>query len=228
MWFASITDSRYRKITHAYRKVRLTKGIYATIRMALSPLHDIENLLPERGTLTDVGCGAGLLLQWLALGNKCKNLQLTGIDVDQRRINIGQKVCCMLGIDNKIDLRIDDFASIQHEQDLSAVSFVDVLHHIDFNTQRFMLSLAFKKLANGGVIIIKEVDTKPNWKYIYNLLFDTLTHLTHTTQGKIGYYRSRSAWENLLIEHGFAARSVEVNHTDFAPHIIVIGEKSAG
>lgn len=226
MWFHTISDPRYRQIAHAYWKVRHSKGVYATIRMALCPLMDIERFLPEKGTIMDVGCGAGLLLQWLSLGQNSRNLRLVGIEIDQRRIDLGREVCKKLGIDNKIDLRVENFTSTKDEQDLSALTFIDVLHHIDFDMQRLMLRLAFEKLAQGGIILIKEVDTKPAWKYIYNYIFDTLTHLTNITKGKAGYYRSLPEWKKLLIEHGFSTRSVEVKHADFAPHIILIGEKN--
>lgn len=226
MWFHTISDSRYRQIAHAYWKVRHRKGVYATIRMALCPLMDIEKFLPEKGTIIDVGCGAGLLLQWLSLGQNSRNLRLVGIEIDQRRIDLGREVCKKLGISKQIELRVEDFTAMKNEHDLSAITFVDVLHHIDFNMQKLMLRLAFEKLNNGGIVLIKEVDTKPMWKYFYNYIFDTATHLTSITKGMAGYYRSQSEWKELLNKQGFHARSIEVNHTDFAPHIILIGEKN--
>ena len=226
MWFHTISDPRYRQIAHAFWKVRHIKGVYATIRMALCPLMDIERFLPEKGTIMDVGCGTGLLLQWLSLCKDSRNFRLVGIEIDQQRIDLGRKVCNKLGIGSKIDLRVENFTSIKCERDLSAITFIDVLHHMDFDLQQLMLKLAFEKLAQGGIILIKEVDTKPVWKYVYCYIFDALTHLTNITKGKVGYYRSRPEWAKILTKHGFSTRSVEVQHADLAPHIILIGVKN--
>ncbi len=226
IWFHSRLDPRYQQITKAYYMVAPCKGVYAAIRMALCPLLDIERLLPEKGLIADIGCGAGLFLQWVSLGKKNIDLRLLGIEIDQRRIDLGYEVCKELGIEDKIYFSIENFMTMKVEKQLSAITFIDVLHHMDFDTQRLMLSLAFEKLAEGGRIIIKEVGTKPIWKYTYNYIFDTLTYFANITKGKAGYYRSLPDWEKLLIEQGFSSRTIDVRHSDFAPHIILIGEKS--
>ncbi len=224
-WFQSIRDPRFNVIVRAYRSLGRWSGLYANIRMALCPLLDIEAALPDKGTFIDVGCGAGLLLQWLALGRKDEGRMLIGMEIDSRRVALGRQVCDRLAIGSLVDLRVEAFGDECKERDLAAVVFVDVLHHMDYCLQKKMILHAFASLKDGGILIIKDVGTAPVLKYLYNYLFDAMTNVTRITKGKIGYYRSQSGWMSLLSECGFQASIIHVRHSDFAPHILLRGEK---
>lgn len=224
-WWPSVNDPRYGLIANAYRNFGRWSGAYAKIRMALCPLLDIEGSLPTTGKLIDVGCGAGLLLQWLALGQKNDKRQLIGMEIDSRRVVLGKQVCDSLAINSLVDLRVEAFGNENGERDLTAVVFVDVLHHMDYCLQRKMIFHAFESLKDDGILIIKDVGTTPAVKYLYNYLFDAMTKVTRITQGKIGYYRSQSGWMSLLSECGFRPCVTQVRHIDFAPHILITGKK---
>lgn len=224
-WCSSVSDPRFDIISTVYRSFGRWSGVYAKVRMALCPLLDIEAVLPKRGTFVDVGCGAGLLLQWLALGQEDDKRRLIGMEIDSRRVALGKQVCDSLAINNFVDLRVEAFGNKDGERDLAAVVFVDVLHHMDYGLQRKMILHAFESLKDGGMLIIKDVGTTPVVKYLYNYLFDAMTKVTRITQGKVGYYRSQSGWMSLLSECGFQPSIINVRHVDFAPHILMTGEK---
>jgi len=224
-WCSSVSDPRFDIISTVYRSFGRWSGVYAKVRMALCPLLDIEAVLPKRGTFVDVGCGAGLLLQWLALGQEDDKRRLIGMEIDSRRVTLGKQVCDSLAINNFVDLRVEAFGNKDGERDLAAVVFVDVLHHMDYCLQRKMILHAFESLKDGGMLIIKDVGTTPVVKYLYNYLFDAMTKVTRITQGKVGYYRSQSGWMSLLSECGFQPSIINVRHVDFAPHILMTGEK---
>jgi cyclopropane fatty-acyl-phospholipid synthase-like methyltransferase len=221
-WFQTIGDPRYSRISSAYRSFGILKGVYASIRMALCPLLDIEAALPANGTFVDVGCGAGLLLQWLALGQKSKKYQLVGTEIDSRRVDLGRRVCEKLGIASCVDLRVESFGKGSNRRDLDAVIFIDVLHHMNYDLQKSMITYAFESLADNGILLIKDVGTRPILKYYYNYIFDAVTYITHITHGKSGYYRSQSGWEKLLREQGFYTSVIEIKHIDFAPHVMLL------
>jgi len=224
-WFQTINDPRYDQITKTYQAVDIWSGAYAKIRMALCPLLDIESALPDKGTLMDVGCGAGMLLQWLALGQRNDKRRLIGLEIDSRRVALGMQICDRLAISDRVGLRVETFGDENTEKDLAAVVFVDVLHHMDYHLQKEMILHAYELLESGGMLLIKDVGTSPVIKYLYNYLFDAMTGVTRITQGKIGYYRSQSGWISLLGECGFQSDVVDVRHIDFAPHIMMVGRK---
>ncbi|MEW6417911.1 MAG: class I SAM-dependent methyltransferase [Nitrospirota bacterium] len=224
-WFQTIGDLRYSRISNAYRSFGVLEGLYASVRMALCPLLDIEAALPANGAFVDVGCGAGLLLQWLALGQNSKEYQLVGMEIDSRRVDLGRRVCEKLGIASRVDLYVKSFGRGSNRRDLDAVIFIDVLHHMNYNLQKSMITYAFESLADGGILLIKDVGDRPILKYYYNYIFDAMTHITRITHGKSGYYRSQSGWEKLLREQGFYTSVIEIKHIDFAPHIMLVGKK---
>lgn len=224
-WWPSVNDPRYNLIANAYRNFGRWSGAYAKIRMALCPLLDIERSLPATGKLIDVGCGAGLLLQWLALGQKDEERTLIGMEIDSRRVALGKQVCGRLAVNGRIDLRLQPFGQENSERDLTAVVFVDVLHHMDYDLQIKMLSHAFELLDHGGMVLIKDVGSTPVVKFWYCYVFDAMTRAAHITQGKVGYYRSQSGWMSLLSECGFRPFVTQVRHIDFAPHILITGKK---
>lgn len=205
VWFQTITDHKYLKIAKTYRRLGIKKGLYAYIRLALCPLISIEASLPKKGKIVDVGCGGGLLLQWLALGSSEKDLHLTGIDIDSSRIEFGRKVCMDMNLSGRINLKTGYFGSDINFSEISAVTFIDVLHHMDFDMQKNIISNSIKCLADGGIILIKDVDTRPFPKYLYNYLFDAMTHLTKITKGKVGFYRSLNGWTYFLRTFGYGA-----------------------
>jgi len=224
-WFQSLKDPRFGLVSDAFQRVGIWSGAYARMRMALCPLFDIEAALPAEGTIMDVGCGTGLLLQWLALSPKNDRCRLVGIEIDSRRIALGRQVCDRLAINGRVDLRVGSFGDGHTEKNLAAVVFVDVLHHMDFDLQETMILHAFELLVKGGILIIKDVGTSPALKYFYNYLFDALANVTRITQGRIGYYRSESEWLSLLLQCGFQPSVSDVKHIDFAPHILITGKK---
>jgi SAM-dependent methyltransferase len=224
-WFRSIGDPRFDVIAGMYRSIGCLSGAYARIRMALCPLLDIEAALPDKGTFMDVGCGTGLLLQWVALAQKDDERRLIGMEIDSRRVALGRQVCDGLAISMRVDLRVGAFGNDNSERDLAAVVFVDVLHHMDYNLQKAMLLHSFESLENGGIVVIKDVGTTPVLKYWYCYLFDAMTRATNVTKGKVGYYRSQSGWLSLLSECGFQPGIIHVRHVDFAPHILMTGKK---
>jgi tRNA/tmRNA/rRNA uracil-C5-methylase (TrmA/RlmC/RlmD family) len=83
--------SAYSGIIRAYAFVRF-KIIH------LRFLEEIEQYLPNEGTVVDLGCGFGLFSLYMAA---CKpNTQVIGLDMNARRLQIAQQAAERLGITN--------------------------------------------------------------------------------------------------------------------------------
>ena len=52
-------------------------------------------------------------------------------------------------------------------------SLIDVLYLIRPEKQEIILTKSYSALEKGGFLIIKEMDTKPSWKYLWNLIQET-------------------------------------------------------
>jgi tRNA (cmo5U34)-methyltransferase len=80
----------------------------------LVPLHQysalaLSDLLPERGTLVDLGCGSGRLLARLAQGRP--DVRLIGLDLSEPMLDIGRQLLTQEGLADRVELRIGDITS---------------------------------------------------------------------------------------------------------------------
>lgn len=111
-----------------------------------------DSLLPESGTITDIGCGYGFLP--LMLGLKNKERQIVGTDYDQDKIEVAQN--CFSKTDN-IHFKTLDAT----EEDLPASDayvLSDVLHYLTKKDQKVLLNKMIQGLNENGTILIRDGD----------------------------------------------------------------------
>lgn len=114
----------------------------------LERAHSVESWIEQGSTLLDVGCGSGLIAEYLA---KKRNLQVYGLDVSKTAV----KKCRNRGIEAYVqDLNVDPF--IEGEYDY--VLLMEVLEHL-IKPEKTLLSTV--RAAKKGVIV-----TIPNAGFI--------------------------------------------------------------
>lgn len=111
------------------------------------PLHEIDHAIPRKGIVVELGCGQGVIAQYLA---STKTRQVIGVDNNKQRLSkSGQKNLIFILADiRKYDLK-----------NVDAFVISDVLHHISFQDQKNLLEKISKSLKKGGTLVIKDVDT---------------------------------------------------------------------
>ena len=72
-----------------YAQSRPSVRIYAKLRWMLCPFKEIEALIPKKANIVDVGCGFGLLANYIAVMSE--NREILGIDFSVRRIQVANK-----------------------------------------------------------------------------------------------------------------------------------------
>lgn len=111
------------------------------------PIRQIDSALPLSGQIVDLGCGQGILATYLA---RRKERNVTGIDLDTARLP-NKKLANLKFI--KADITKYNLINVD------GIVISDVLHHINFQDQKSILINAYKGLENGGILVIKEIDT---------------------------------------------------------------------
>lgn len=201
-----------------FRGLGVAGRLYARIRWLLAPVGEVVEQLPETGLCVDIGCGAGLVCHAAAVARP--ELEVLGIDVDPRRIEMAQRAGA--GAENPA-FRVGDWYE-EVEEAVDAFVFVDVLHHLAEEEQERILGFCASRLRPGGRILIKDVGLRPRWKYAYNVLFDRLTGLLDVTRGVRCTYRAANDWMGLGRDLGLLGRQVNLCHEDFAAHYLVVLE----
>ena len=183
-----------------YSKLGVKAALYARLRWRLCPFEEIEKHVPKEGTIIDIGCGYGLLANFLVLRSSKRDV--TGIDLSVGRISVAQKTT-----DNrkKVQFKLMDALDLQSGE-YSTVVMSDFLHHIDYQAQGELLARCYQKLPPGGLLIIEEVDNRPLWKYWFAIMSDKILNV-----GERQFFRGRHEFQELLQRIGFLVRTKKVD-----------------
>ncbi|MBI2028422.1 MAG: class I SAM-dependent methyltransferase [Candidatus Levybacteria bacterium] len=172
-------------------------SLFTAIRFWTGSFVELEKLIPKQGVILDLGCGYGILTNYLALYSKRR--QMIGIDIDTNKINHAGK-----GIEN-VRFSVGDATKMKLKK-LDAILIHDVLHHLNsYEDQEKLIKECASMLKKKGKLFIVEVDNKPLWKLIFGRLTDFLMY-----KGNRVFYRYKKEMLNLL-ERYF---SKELIHTE--------------
>jgi 2-polyprenyl-3-methyl-5-hydroxy-6-metoxy-1,4-benzoquinol methylase len=136
---------------------------YVRSKLASDPVYAAaaELIAAHPLPLLDIGCGIGLLGQYL-YAQGCLR-QYLGVDHDPRKIAAGQRALGRAGLESLLQLRCADGTTAASVQ--GHVALLDVLHYLPEVRQRALLDHAIHQLAPGGMLIVRNVLREPNWRY---------------------------------------------------------------
>jgi SAM-dependent methyltransferase len=136
---------------------------HARWKLACDPAYDaVADLL--RGAplpLLDIGCGIGLLGQYLQAGHA--GTPYIGVDHDPRKIAAAREAAAAAGLDSDMDLRCADAATLPPVH--GHVALLDVLHYLHAAQQQALLQVALAHLAPEGTLVVRNVLREPNWRF---------------------------------------------------------------
>lgn len=173
------------------------KKIFARMRFWYAPFTKIEQLTPQNGTIVDLGCGEGILVNFLGMCSDKRTV--IGIEVDENRIKIAPK-----GSKNVSFIAAD--ITKHNLPDADCFIIFHVLHHLSsYEAQSAVLKECRDKLKKNGKIIIVEVKVQFSIKYLLTWFTDHF--LVAWFFEKRIYtpilFRKVPDWESLLKNLGF-------------------------
>jgi len=113
----------------------------------------MHEIVPMKGTITDIGCGYGFMATMLALTSDER--KITGIDYDEDKIITAQN--CTFDLDNLTFEHRDIVGMDLMESDIFILA--DVLHYMSAEKQTDLITRCFAQLNSDGMIIIRDADT---------------------------------------------------------------------
>jgi hypothetical protein len=106
--------------------------------------------------------------------------------------------------------------------------FADVLYLLGRDRRQALLAECVDALAPGGLLVIKEVDTRPLVKaklaYLQELI---ATKVLRITDGHTLEFASSDELVALLVDLGLSTMSKRIDHGYLHPHCVVLGTKPA-
>lgn len=134
-------------------------------------LEEIGQYLPEGGEILDLGCGFGLFSLYFAM--LAPRREITGIDIDTRRIGYARRSAAALGLTNA-SYEACDVLEWHAGRRFDAVYMLDLVHHLPAERVPGFLAAAAALLKPLGVLVVKDVAPTPRWKMWFTLLLDRL------------------------------------------------------
>ena len=193
---------------------------YCWIRFKILHLRFLEEIgqyFPRSGNILDIGCGFGLFSMYYA--KTFPNLNITGIDINSKRIQIAQRAAQKLSLEN-VSYEVSNATSIEYESSLDCVYMLDIIHHIPRTAVIPLLENIYSRLHNGCRLIIKDVETKPVWKMWFSYALDKLMD----RKADVNYW-AQPELKKMLTDVGFQVYHHSMLDILPYPHIIYICEK---
>jgi SAM-dependent methyltransferase len=194
-----------------------------TIRKYL-PLLPLETL--EGRVVLDLGSGYGLVANLLAFETK---IQIIGLEISERRAKVAAQanIANIVNIKGNVEFHGADVTLATQFPPSDLILALDVMCGFSASDQVEILHKAYKSLNKNGVLIVKDTDKSPKWKYYYTYLEDLIKVKLGLYKGQLNY-RSESEFRQLFMQTKFEI--IEVIHIySYTPYpgIIYVCRKGA-
>ncbi len=179
-------------------------------------LDEIGQYLPDDGPVLDLGCGFGLFSLYYAA--TAPRRLVRGLDVDGRRIALARRAAARLGIDN-VAYAEGDARDFKGDTELAGAYMLDIVHHVPPATVAPMLGQLRRCLAAGGVLLVKDVDTRPAAKRWFTWVLDKAM----APRAPIHYWSSERLQATLEASGFRVRRHLMVDLLPY-PHVLYVAE----
>jgi len=194
-----------RRVISQYRELSLRESGYLSVRWLVCPFDRVLPLVPERGSLLDVGCGSALWLTYLAQERPA--LELHGVEPDARKLALASRSSAA----GRMQVRQGYVEEIPTAT-FDVVTILDVLCLVPDEAKTAMIGASFRALRPGGTIVLKDADTRPWWKYAPTVLEELVAvHVLRMTVGR-PHFRPLEWLARELASAGF--RDVQTSRID--------------
>jgi 2-polyprenyl-3-methyl-5-hydroxy-6-metoxy-1,4-benzoquinol methylase len=197
------------EIMKIYSQHDFQTKFYAFLRLKLCPIMLISQYVPEEGKILDLGTGVGLFANLLCLESSKR--EVFGIDHSEKRIQIAQKVS---NENSLLKFSVGDVNNISIGQ-YNILTLIDLLHHMPFSEQEELLRKIYSRLNRQGILIIKDLEKHPYWKYLFHYVQDSISYKLSKL-----YFRSTKEMEKLLEDIGFKAETISLSAGYPHPHVL--------
>ncbi len=206
-----------REVFALYAGLSWWERAHVWLRWKLCPFPAIAAHVPAAGAIADIGCGRGMMANFLALTGPGR--KVLGVDRQRQRI---QAARATVGSRTNISFRNQDVRDLGGET-FDAVIVSDMVHHLDYPDQEAFLGRCYDMVRPGGLLLLEDVGETPRWKYVSHYLIDRTLN-----KGRGQKFRKLREWKGILEKIGFAVETCPVHRGLPLPdHLFICRKPSA-
>jgi SAM-dependent methyltransferase len=173
--------------------------LFARFKMRLDPMFGrLPELLPEQGTVLDIGCGFGVAAAFTLA--RSAEVRIVGVEPDEDRVGVARYVLGQRG-----EVHLGAAPETLPEVAASAVLCLDMIHYLDDDGLASTLGHARKCLQAGGKLVLRATVPAGGRTPFYRWI-ETRRLAFH---GQRHYYRQREPLVKAMEAAGFAVTLVE-------------------
>lgn len=192
------------------------ESFYNRMRIKILNFNRIIKHVPKSGEVLDFGCSFGTFS--FLMSERNPYLRITGVDLDRKRI---AKAKLRAGNNGNLKFIAGDVTKMETDEKYDAVTCIDVFHHIPRRYHAMLLKKIRGLLKKNGTLILKDMDTKPYRKYLWNFLHDVV--MTHS---KRMWYTSSEDFLKSIENAGFRITGSEDMSNAFYAHYLIVAVKA--
>jgi 2-polyprenyl-3-methyl-5-hydroxy-6-metoxy-1,4-benzoquinol methylase len=214
-------DRAARAALAAYRSAPPGDRVHVLIRWLTCPFPPVVDVLPRTGRILEVGCGHGLFSSYAA--QRLPGVEVHGVDIDADKVAVAASAA---GSAPRLQFTVAR-SGVLPAGPWDAVVLVDVLYLLGAADQRALLGSCADALAPGGVLVVKDMATRPRWKASVNRWQETVSvRVLGITEGSpvFGFVDpdERARW--LQAAGLVGVRSRRLDRRRAHPHHLLVGE----
>ena len=144
-------------------------------RPFICPFEEMIGHVPTGSSVLDVGCGGGLWLGLLWASGRIRSG--VGFDSSSKAIELARHMSAPTRVSDGPEAGQLEFRCVPVEEPwpegpFDVVSVIDVMHHVPRASQMEVIRLAATRLRAGGVLIYKDMCSRPLWRAAANRVHD--------------------------------------------------------
>lgn len=193
-----------------------------------------RGLLPDRGTLLDLGCGQGILLALLTAAKEQYlagawprdwpapplHLALRGLDLRKDRVETARQA-----LGSGAQVTHGDARGLEL-QPSSVIVILDVMLYLEEAEQQLLLDRAAAALEPGGLLLLREADADAGVPFQVTKWIERVSMALRGDFRQALHYRGAIEWVAELAERGLAAGAEPMSEGTPFGNVLVVARKA--
>jgi 2-polyprenyl-3-methyl-5-hydroxy-6-metoxy-1,4-benzoquinol methylase len=205
----------------AYDDLGWGDRFHVAVRWRSCPFPAVEARVPRAGRILDVGCGHGLFALYLAA--RSPDRAVVGVDVDAAKLVSARRAAARAGL--PVDFA-EAVGGALPAGPWDAVTVVDVLYLLGPAAALDLVARAAAALGPGGSLVVKEIDTRPRWKYQLARLQEMVsTRVTRITEGAGVAFVPPDDIAGAMHAAGLSVTRHPLGRRSVHPHLLLVGRR---
>ena len=186
--------------------------LYDKLRSIICPFDKIIESIPNDGEFLDIGSGYGTFC--FILSKERPRIQIIGIELDKKRVNAANS---RVADGSNSKFVCSDITNFSTNKRFDVITCLDLIHHIPTKDHLVVLKKTNKLLKDDGILIVKDMDDKPFYKYLWNYVHDCI--MTRSTKM---YYVPKKEMVKMLEKNDFVIEYVnDIGNRLYAHYVVV-------